>query len=214
MRHLTSMADPLTFALTQPELAAELVRLQRDHTLDSNAYQAFFSSVPLEARPDAHEFAIIARAPVTWTQEDSLQEEIAEVRAPGFIRCWLEGRDGWRILGASGPLKNEGRLELRIDVASPSAVFGFPVMLIVNGTYGAKRCAGDSCRYLIEHGLWDDEVPRTFLIACFVYLQPQLEQVVSWFQKPQQSLRFGRPRSVKAYEKVGLQVMDYPFAPA
>ena len=208
------MADPLTFALTQPELAAELVRLQRNQPLNAATYQAFFNTVPVEARPDAHEFSIIARAPVTWTQEDSLNEEIAEVRAPGFIRCWLEGKDGWRILGASGPLKSEGRLELRIDVASPSAVFGFPVMLIVNGDYDPKRCAGDSCRYLIDNGLWDDEVPRTFLIASFVYLQPQIDQLISWFQKPHQALRFGRPRSVKAYEKVGLQVMDYPFAPA
>jgi hypothetical protein len=205
------MADPLTFALTQPELAAELVRLQLHQPLSAATYQAFFNTVPVEARPDAHEFAIIARSPVTWTQEESLNEAIAEVRAPGFIRCWLEGRDGWRILGASGPLKNEGRLEVRIDVASPSAVFGFPVMLIVNGVYDPKRCAGDSCRYLLENGLWDDEVPRTFLIACFVYLQTQIDQIISWFQKPQQSLRFGRPRSVKAYEKVGLQVMDYPF---
>ncbi len=208
------MADPLTFALTQPELAAELVRLQRLQPLSAAAYQAFFNSVPVEARPDAHEFAIIARSPVTWTQEERLQDEIAEVRAPGFIRCWLEGKDGWRILGASGPLKNEGRLEVRIDVASPSAVFGFPVMLIVNEEYHPKRCAGDSCRYLIDHGLWDDEVPRTFLIATFVYLQPQVDQIISWFQNPRQVLRFGRPRSVKAYEKVGLQVMDYPFAPA
>lgn len=205
------MADPLTFALTQPELAASLVNLQRQQTVDPAAYQDFFQTVPVELRPDAHEFAIIARAPITWTQEEVLEEEIAEVRAPGFIRCWLEGHEGWRILGASGPVEHEGHLEVRIDVASPSAVFGFPVMLTVKGDYDAKRCAGDSCRYLISHGLWDDEVPRTFLIAAFAYLQQEVGQVISWFQRPKQSLRFGRPRRVKAYEKVGLQVMDYPF---
>ena len=211
------MADPLTFALTQPELAQALVRLQRDQPLNTPAYQTFFDTVPLESRPDAHEFAIIARAPVTWTQEDRLAEEIGEVRAPGFVRCWLEGIDGWRILGASGPVattKTHERLEVRIDVASPSAVFGFPVMLVIDGDYDPKRCAADSCRYLVEHGLWDDEVPRTFLIATFVYLQPQVAQLVGWFKTPHQNLKFGRPRSVKAYEKVGLPVMDYPFVPA
>ncbi len=216
------MADPLTFALTQPELAARLVALQhaKEPAATSVAdYQAFFDSVPLQSRADAHEFAILARVPVVWTQsEEVIVDEAEQVHAPGFVRCWLEGEQGWRILGASGPVSapaagGTGRLEVRLDVAAPSAAHGFPVMVIIEGEFDLKRIAKASAEYLAQHGLLEDEIARTFLIALFVYLAPQLEQLVGWFRTPGHTLRFGKPTPVRAFKAVGLDVLDYPIAP-
>ncbi|WP_028312118.1 hypothetical protein [Derxia gummosa] len=218
------MADPLTFALTRPELAARLVSFQRNRMPEAGvdaAYKQFFESVPIDARSDAHEFAILTRMPVVWTQADSIDEpEEGVIGAPGFVRCWLEGREGWRILGASGPVQTpevDGRarrLEVRLDVAAPNGAFGFPVMAIIDGEYDMAKAATASAEYLKEHGLWEEQVPRTFLVALFLFLAPQLEQVVGWFQNPSQNLRFGKPRRVRAFEAVGLEVLDYPVAPA
>ncbi len=214
------MADPLTFALTQPELAARLVELQRtrapDRTSDAD-YRAFFESVPLQSRADAHEFAILTRVPVVWTQSDDVDDEADQVRAPGFVRCWLEGAQGWRILGASGPVATPGdgapgRLEVRLDVAAPSAAHGFPVMVIVEGEFDLKHIAQASAEYLAHHGLLEDEIARTFLLALFLYLAPQLEQIVGWFRSPGRTLRFGKPTTVRAFKAVGLEVLDYPIA--
>ena len=216
------MADPLTFALTQPELAARLVALQQAHGDEGThaaEYAAFFESVPLQSRADAHEFAILTRVPVVWTQsEHAIVEEAEQVRAPGFVRCWLEGEQGWRILGASGPVSSNqagaiGRFEARLDVAAPSAAHGFPVMVIVEGEFDLKRVAKASAEYLAQHGLLDDEIARTFLLALFIYLAPQLEELVSWFRTPGHSLRFGKPTVVRAFKAVGLEVLDYPIAP-
>jgi len=219
------MADPLTFALTRPELAARLVSFQRERPVGAGVdehYRRFFDNVPIDARSDAHEFAILTRMPVVWTQADSVDDidlEEGLIAAPGFVRCWLEGREGWRILGASGPVVAPAadgrarRLEVRLDVAAPNGAFGFPVMAIIDGEYDMAKAATASAEYLKEHGLWEEQVPRTFLVALFLFLAPQLEQVVSWFQKPEQSLRFGKPRRVRAFQAVGLEVLDYPIAP-
>lgn len=215
------MADPLTFALTQPELAARLVELQRTRepgpTGDS-AYRGFFESVPVQSRADAHEFAILTRLPVVWTQADEIVDEAEEVRAPGFVRCWLEGAQGWRIVGASGPVTTQSgaraRLEVRLDVAAPSAAHGFPVMVVVEGDFDLERVAESSAGYLAQHGLLDQEIPRTFLLALFLYLAPQLEQIIGWFRTPGRTLRFGKPTLVRAFKAVGLEVLDYPVAAA
>jgi hypothetical protein len=227
------MADPLTFALTQPELAARLVQLQRERALmpspeSDHAYIEFFDTVPLASRADAHEFAILTRVPVVWTQEDVVDpvpyNADAPVQPPGFVRCWLEGNEGWRILGASGPVQSQlsGRFEVRLDVAAPNAAHGFPVMVVVEQSLETEALGGvdlpgvaaASAKYLQQHGLLQEEIPRTFLMALFLYLSPQLEQVINWFRRPAQNLHFGAPREIRAFKSVGLDVLDYPVAPA
>lgn len=214
------MADPLTFALTEPELAQALVRVQRERVGDPQGdahYQALIARVPLALRADAHEFAILTRLPVIWTQSDRLGEPAGEVLMPGFVRCWLEGAGGWRILGAAGPVRGiaEGRqqLEVRLDVAPPQAAHGFPVIVVVDGPFSLTSVARDSAEYLARHGLLQEEVPRTYLLALLMYLGPQLEQLIGWFRDPARHLRFGAPQTLSAFERVGLRVLDYPVHP-
>lgn len=232
------MADPLTFALTQPELAARLVELQRERIAmpvpDGDAmYARFMQEVPLASRADAHEFAVLTRIPVTWTQDEASTAAAndanvdvvgTKIRAPGFVRCWLEGSGGWRIVGASGAIGGfRGQpLEIRLDVAAPNSAHGFPVIVVVDSPteldqaieIDLAKIAEASALYLSKHQLLQEEVPRTFLMALFLFLAPQLRELLGWFCTPTQRLRFGTPRSVRAFSEVGLDVLDYPVAMA
>jgi hypothetical protein len=232
-----TMADPLTFALTQPELAARLVTLQRERielpVPDGDAmYARFMDEVPIASRADAHEFAILTRIPVTWTQDeastaaanDEPDEQGRRIRAPGFVRCWLEGSNGWRIVGASGAIGgHRGHpLEIRLDVAAPNSAHGFPVIVVIDPPtmldqtveLDLARVAEASARYLSKHQLLQEEVPRTFLMALFLFLAEQLRELIGWFCTPTQRLKFGTPRPVRAFSQVGLDVLDYPVAMA
>lgn len=214
------MADPLTFALTEPELARALVDVQRTRTGDAAGearYRDLIARVPLAVRADAHEFTVLTRIPVIWTQSDRIGDPASEVLLPGFVRCWLEGAGGWRILGASGPVSSttDGRaeLELRLDVAAPQSAHGFPVIVIVDGPFSLPAIGRASAHYLARHGLLKEEIPRTYLLALLIYLGPQLEQLVAWFQQPAAHLSFGAPQELAAFKRVGLRVLDYPIQP-